>query len=171
MRTLAMLASSSLMLLLACGDKVVEDSGPGDSDTAGGSGSDGDGGTGGGSGGGASDGGGSGTPSSEQPPTMSNADAYCYQHQTGEEFWTWTVTGQADDPQGIDTLEAVVPDGVVVWVDGRNVPVYRSRAMPRAPARPVSERRRSALSARRRGGRPSNSRPSTRTAIVPSLPS
>ena len=118
MRTLAMLASSSLMLLLACGDKVVEDSGPGDSDTAGGSGSDGDGGTGGGSGGGASDGGGSGTPSSEQPPTMSNADAYCYQHQTGEEFWTWTVTGQADDPQGIDTLEAVVPDGVVVRVDG-----------------------------------------------------
>lgn len=106
--------------LAACGDKAEPDSGSGDSATPDGGGSGGedtDGGTGGeGSGGGES--GGSGGSSSDQPPTMTGADAYCYQHETGEARWIWQVTGQADDPQGLDTLELIVSEGVVVKLDG-----------------------------------------------------
>jgi len=110
------------LLLSACGDKGGLDVDSGSEDTAAGAGSGGggadSGGAGGGESGGGDAGGGSGGSSSDQPPTMMAADAYCYQHETGEQFWTWVVTGQADDPQGIDTLEAIVPEGVVVKVDG-----------------------------------------------------
>lgn len=107
-----------LLSTMACGDKAA--SRAEEDDTAarslGGS-SPGD--TGGSAGTGAGSGSGTGgIPSSEQPPTMNAADAHCYQHETGEARWIWVVSGTADDPQGIDTLERVVPEGVVVEFDG-----------------------------------------------------
>jgi len=110
-----------VLALAACGDKATIDSGSTDTGGAGGDGSgagaggDDAGGTG---GTGGTGGGGSGTTTSDQPPTMTATDAWCTQHQTGELRWIWTVQGQADDPQGLDTLELVVPEGVVVSVDG-----------------------------------------------------
>jgi hypothetical protein len=105
--------------LAACGDKATDDSG---SDDTGGTGTGGSGGgTGGddaGGTGGSGGSGGSGTSTSDQPPTMTAADAWCTQHETGEARWIWSVTGQADDPQGLDTLELVVAEGVIVSVDG-----------------------------------------------------
>jgi len=110
------------LLVAACGDKGGPDVDSGGEDSALGNGSGGEGadsgGADGGESGGGDAGGGSGSSSSDQPPTMTAADAYCYQHETGEPFWSWVVSGQADDPQGIDTLEAIVPEGVVVRVDG-----------------------------------------------------
>ena len=109
------------LLIAACGDKGGPDVDSGGEDTVVGTGSGGEGadsgGADGGEAGGGDAGGGSGSSSSD-PPTMTAADAYCYQHETGDQFWSWVVSGQADDPQGIDTLEAIVPEGVVVRVDG-----------------------------------------------------
>lgn len=106
--------------LAACADKDSPDGGSADTgggDPGGSGGSGGD--AGGDSGDGdAGDGGGSGTSTSDQPPTMSQADAWCYQHETGEARWIWQVVGRADDPQGLDTLELIVPEGVVVKLDG-----------------------------------------------------
>ncbi|MEC8425363.1 MAG: hypothetical protein VX000_16375, partial [Myxococcota bacterium] len=89
-----------LLSVAACGDKAASPSGADDTaaHVPGGSGS-GDTGSGGGTEGGSGGGTGGDTPSSEQPPTMSAADAHCYQHETGEARWIWVVSGTADDPQ------------------------------------------------------------------------
>lgn len=44
-------------------------------------------------------------PPDEFSPTVSDADAYCHLHSTGDEFYEWIVTAKADDPQGVDTLD------------------------------------------------------------------
>lgn len=41
----------------------------------------------------------------EFSPVVTNSDAYCHLHSTGDEFYEWIVTASADDPQGVDTLE------------------------------------------------------------------
>lgn len=41
----------------------------------------------------------------EFSPTVSNPDVYCHLHSTGDEFYEWIIAANADDPQGIDTLE------------------------------------------------------------------
>ncbi len=102
--------------LMACGDAAKDDTGSaGTDDTAdGGDGSD-DGG---------SDGGGSGTSTSDIPPVVSGADAWCYQHTTGEERWIWRVEATVDDPQGLDTVMSYVADGVIVSQGGAEVVRY-----------------------------------------------
>lgn len=40
-----------------------------------------------------------------ETPWILSADGYCYHHEVGEEFWNWSATCTADDPQGRDTLE------------------------------------------------------------------
>lgn len=47
----------------------------------------------------------SGNVSDEFSPTVSNPDVYCHLHDTGDQFYEWIITANADDPQGIDTLE------------------------------------------------------------------
>lgn len=108
---------AGLLGLAGCGDKAPTDSGAGGSAaSASGGSADSGGGPGGDAGGDA--GGGSGGSTSDQPPTLRDADAWCYEHETGEARWIWQVTARADDPQGIDTLEPIVPQGVVVGLDG-----------------------------------------------------
>ncbi len=39
-------------------------------------------------------------------PWIEEAEAYCYQHKTGDKFYQWEVNCIADDPQGADTLKS-----------------------------------------------------------------
>jgi hypothetical protein len=39
-------------------------------------------------------------------PWIEAADAYCYLHETGDQYYQWEVNCTADDPQGADTLKA-----------------------------------------------------------------
>ncbi|MCB9743859.1 MAG: hypothetical protein H6741_17565 [Alphaproteobacteria bacterium] len=38
-------------------------------------------------------------------PQVTDLDAYCYEHTTGDTFFQWVVAGVATDPQGTNTLE------------------------------------------------------------------
>jgi len=39
-------------------------------------------------------------------PWIEAADAYCYLHETGDQYYQWEVNCTADDPQGADTLKS-----------------------------------------------------------------
>lgn len=76
MRNLSLLSAVALFSLLACGDKD-----DGTDDTAGDSGDTED------------------IPDGVSPQ-LSNGDAYCYLHNTGEEFYQWAFSVDYTDPQG-----------------------------------------------------------------------
>lgn len=44
-------------------------------------------------------------PSTGDPPVVLDADAYCYQHKTGDKFYLWEANCTATDPQGADTIQ------------------------------------------------------------------
>jgi hypothetical protein len=99
-----------LKVLFLCGLLGCETKGVAFDDTAGGgAGSNSDSAGGGGGGGG----GGSGTDDGVSP-TISTADAWCYADETGGKDYFWSATATADDPQGIDTLETLLDEGVYV---------------------------------------------------------
>lgn len=56
-----------------------------------------------------------GGDSDGESPWILSADGYCYHHEVGEEFWNWSATCTADDPQGRDTLSRA---GTLVVLDG-----------------------------------------------------
>ena len=47
-------------------------------------------------------------------PVVEAVDAACATRSSGDTRMVWTVLAQASDPQGADTLETLVPEGVVV---------------------------------------------------------
>jgi hypothetical protein len=53
-------------------------------------------------------------------PVLLSADASCYLHDVGEQYWQWELLAEASDPQGVDTLattatvDAVIATGDVV---------------------------------------------------------
>jgi hypothetical protein len=49
-------------------------------------------------------------------PTIEEADAYCYQHKTGDKFYQWEVNCIADDPQGADTISSFDAENSIVVV-------------------------------------------------------
>jgi hypothetical protein len=69
---------------------------------------------------GASDGGdgGDGGSGDTQSPTILSVDAWCYLHSTGDKAYFWTTKVEAADPQGTETLERFVPDGISVALTG-----------------------------------------------------
>ncbi len=52
------------------------------------------------------------------------ADAWCYQHTTGDPAWLWVVEATFDDPQGLDTINPFFEDGVTVLQGGSEVASY-----------------------------------------------
>ncbi len=58
-----------------------------------------------------------------QSPTISDFDAWCYEHTTGETRYIWAASLTADDPQGADTLESIF-DGLTVSSGGSELAVY-----------------------------------------------
>lgn len=63
-------------------------------------------------------GGGDGGSTTLEEPAATILSARCTLRSTGDTYVGWTVEGTASDPQGADTLRAVVDDGVVVAEDG-----------------------------------------------------
>lgn len=61
---------------------------------------------------GGGDSGDSGQDSDPERPWILSADAYCYHHEVGEEFWNWSASCTADDPQGRDSLSRAGQLGV-----------------------------------------------------------
>lgn len=105
-----MLAMCLAIATLGCnGDK----DGDGDGDTGGDAGDagDGDGGDGGIGGG------------DENAPEVEALDAWCYQHNTGDEAYFWIASITADDPQGADTLESFF-EGITVLSGDAEVARY-----------------------------------------------
>ncbi|MFH1469057.1 MAG: hypothetical protein ABIO70_32015 [Pseudomonadota bacterium] len=49
-------------------------------------------------------------------PWIEEADAYCYLHETGDQFYLWEVNCTADDPQGSDTIKSFDATNSVVTV-------------------------------------------------------
>lgn len=49
-----------------------------------------------------------------QTPSVTEADAWCALNTTGEQAYYWWARFTADDPQGTDTLESFVLDGLDV---------------------------------------------------------
>lgn len=37
-------------------------------------------------------------------PEVTDADAYCYLHDTGDQFYNWSLSATYDDPQGLDNV-------------------------------------------------------------------
>jgi len=54
----------------------------------------------------------------DDSPVVTADDAFCSVHVSGDTRAVWTVLATASDPQGADTLEVLVSDGVVVSHDG-----------------------------------------------------
>jgi hypothetical protein len=40
-------------------------------------------------------------------PYITAADAACSFHETGSQYWLWTVSASADDPQGVKTVDTI----------------------------------------------------------------
>jgi hypothetical protein len=47
------------------------------------------------------------TDTDAELPYITAADAACSYHETGTQFWLWTVTASADDPQGVKTVDTI----------------------------------------------------------------
>jgi hypothetical protein len=62
----------------------------------------------------------------QDPPVITAADGYCYEHTTGDTFFLWEATCQATDPQGDDTLAAfdLVNNRLVVLQGGTEIAGY-----------------------------------------------
>lgn len=114
------LSPALLAVALACAGKDTADSGPapggdGVTDGADGAGTDGGGAD------GASDGADGG---GDSRPVVRTADAWCYEHTTGETAWLWVVEATFDDRQGLDTINPFFEDGVTVLQAGATVATY-----------------------------------------------
>ena len=109
--------SALLPLLAACAPELYEpppDTGLGiDTGLEAASDTDADTGQGAGDGGG----GGGGGPDPDRP-IITEADAWCYLHTTGDERWIWVATVLATDPQGVDTIQPVTTDGIATFWGG-----------------------------------------------------
>jgi hypothetical protein len=105
-----MLALSLAVLAFGCNRDKDDDN---DDDTGG---SSNDGGFGGGNDGGTGGG-------DADAPEVEALDAWCYQHNTGDEAYFWIATVTADDPQGADTLESFF-EGITVSSAGTEVARY-----------------------------------------------
>jgi len=105
--------------IVACSGKISE------IDSSGGEGGGESGGEGGDEGGGSDEGGGDGDDGGDDDtPVAALDDAFCTVHVTGDTRAVWTVLATASDPQGADTLELVVDDGVVLMQGGSEVARY-----------------------------------------------
>ena len=47
------------------------------------------------------------TDTDAQLPYVTAADAACAYHETGTQYWMWTVGASADDPQGVKTVDSI----------------------------------------------------------------
>ena len=59
-------------------------------------------------------GGGPGGPDPNEAPRILNGDIWCYEHNTGEVRYIWTMAAQATDPQGDQSIQPL-HDGLTVW--------------------------------------------------------
>ena len=59
-------------------------------------------------------GGGSQGPDPNEVPRILNGDVWCYEHNTGEVRYIWTMAAQATDPQGEQSIQPLY-DGLTVW--------------------------------------------------------
>lgn len=91
MRNIKLVVALMGMVALACGGRRDKDEGD-DSvgDDSGGGGDDG------------------------VKPEILEADAWCALNTTGEQAYYWWATFAADDPQGTDTMESFLTDGLLV---------------------------------------------------------
>ncbi|MCB9797345.1 MAG: hypothetical protein H6741_32040 [Alphaproteobacteria bacterium] len=87
--TLSILATLALFVLPGCGGKDDDTGASGDSD---------------------------GPVSDGESPEVTEPDAYCYEHTTGDTFFQWVVTAVVIDPQGPSTLETFAT--VEIWRGG-----------------------------------------------------
>lgn len=94
-----------ISLTLACGGGDKDEDDDFSDDTAGG----GSGGEGSGEGSGSSDG---------VSPSILEADAWCYLHDTGDTAYFWVAAATVDDPQGVTTVESLQPDDAVKIYSG-----------------------------------------------------
>ena len=53
-------------------------------------------------------------PDPNEVPRILNADTWCYEHNTGEVRYIWTMAAQATDPQGEQSIQPLY-DGLTVW--------------------------------------------------------
>lgn len=44
------------------------------------------------------------TTTDPERPVLTSVDAWCYFHETGEQFYNWDAAAEVVDPQGADTL-------------------------------------------------------------------
>jgi hypothetical protein len=105
---LNLLASGLVAGLLACKDDDTantDDTNPeGDADTDSDADSDGD--------------------ADPDAPWIEAGDAYCYLHETGDQYYQWEVNCTADDPQGADTLKAFdAANSIITVLNDSGVPV------------------------------------------------
>ena len=101
-RALIYAALPLISLTLACGGGDKDEDDDMADDTAGG----GSGGEGSGEGSGSGDG---------VSPSILEADAWCYLHDTGDTAYFWVAAATVDDPQGVATIENFQPDAVKVY--------------------------------------------------------
>ncbi len=47
------------------------------------------------------------TDTDPQLPYVTAADAWCSYHETGTQYWMWTLGASADDPQGVKTVDSI----------------------------------------------------------------
>ncbi len=119
----ALLLFSSLLALAACDDKPSggDTAGDGGSDSTPGDGGSGDGGA---ADGGSGDGGSGDGGASPDAPVITDGDAWCYQHTTGDKRWIWVATATATDPQGLDTIQSFATDAVRVFQGDTEIASY-----------------------------------------------
>jgi hypothetical protein len=117
MRALLLNLALTLPLLasLACNSgkgSTDEDTGAGGADGAsdGGDGTDGTDGTDGGA--------------DPDKPVLTNVDAWCYEHTTGESAFFWSVVANYSDPQGDTTVESLTADGITVLAGDTTLATY-----------------------------------------------
>lgn len=123
----ALLPPVLMAALLACGDKDDGDSASAaQPDGASGSTDGADGGADGadGAGDGSADGTDGAGGTDPDDPVVVSADAWCYQHSTGDTAWLWVVSATFNDPQGLDTINPLFEDGVTVLQGGSTVARY-----------------------------------------------
>lgn len=95
----------TLLLVLACGEKEPVDTSTGTDDSAVVADDTG-----------ATDDTGADTGEVTEPdaPVIQSCDAFCYLHETGEQFYNWRVECSVTDPQGVDNVwngEVIVAQG------------------------------------------------------------
>ncbi len=121
-----LLRVSMLLFATACGEDGSSDDDNDDDGLGGGFGttmSSTSGGSSGGSTGSGSSGGSTGGTTGDAP-TIVDADAWCYQHKTGEKFYQWALNATVSDPQGADTIPGLLSDAVTVLFNGSAVASY-----------------------------------------------